>query len=236
MRKIDLTGQIYGDWLVLKESDVRKSKKVYWECKCLVCGKLNLCSGNNLRTGKTKHCGCQLSKIRSDAKLHDLTGRTFGLLTVLGRAKENESYGRSMWRCRCECGTITVVSGCHLESGATSSCGCCKYSKGEQKIANILNSAGIQFDPHHYINIDGNRYYFDFYVNDSYYIEYDGVQHFVGWGRDKENLKWQQDQDRVKTKYCIDNNIPLIRIPYTSLDALSIDDLIINHKEKPNEV
>lgn len=232
MRKIDLTGHRYGGWLVLRESDVRKSKKVYWECQCLLCGKIALCSGNNLRTGKTRHCGCQLPELRSKAHLHDLSGKRFGMLSVIERAKEYETYGRTMWRCICDCGNESVVAGEHLENGSTSSCGCCKFSKGEKKISDLLNSAGIQFDPHYYINIDGNRYYFDFYVNNTYFIEYDGIQHYEGWYRDKDNLSKQQERDAIKTQYCEDNHIPLIRIPYTMFDNLTLDDLII--KEKPN--
>ena len=48
----------------------------------------------------------------------DLTGRTFGRLTVL-------SYvDKGRWLCQCECGTKKIVSGHNLKIGATKSCGC----------------------------------------------------------------------------------------------------------------
>ena len=53
----------------------------------------------------------------------DLTGKTFGYLTVLRRA-ENNSRGDASWLCRCKCGNEKVILGKSLRSGATVSCGC----------------------------------------------------------------------------------------------------------------
>lgn len=45
-----------------------------------------------------------------------------------------------------------------------------------------------------------------------------------GWNSEK-TLKNTQAHDKIKNKWCKENNIPLIRIPYTHLDKISIDDL-----------
>ena len=76
---------------------------------------------------------------------------------------------------------------------------------------------------------DLNKYRFDFYIIDKQYcIEYDGETHYQanlhGW-HDKEQLKQQQERDEIKNQYCKEHNIPLIRIPYTHLKDLCIDDL-----------
>lgn len=56
-------------------------------------------------------------------RLIDLTGKRFGRLTVLHRAERNK--GRHVvWTCKCDCGNVVNVLGCHLRSGATESCGC----------------------------------------------------------------------------------------------------------------
>lgn len=55
----------------------------------------------------------------------DLTGKTFGKLTVVGGFRRKN--GRSYWTCRCECGVIKDVEGCTLRGGQTKSCGC--YSR-----------------------------------------------------------------------------------------------------------
>lgn len=38
-------------------------------------------------------------------------------------------------------------------------------------------------------------------------------------------------RDAIKNQWCKDNNIPLIRIPYTRLNNLSIKDLILKKEE-----
>jgi hypothetical protein len=53
----------------------------------------------------------------------DLTGMTFGDLTVLRRHDENTSYRAAQWVCRCSCdGREIIISAKNLQSG-TKSCG-----------------------------------------------------------------------------------------------------------------
>ena len=57
------------------------------------------------------------------AAFKDLSGRTFGRLTVvkyLGKSK----YGLSLWECKCECGNITQVTTSNLTGNHSKSCGC----------------------------------------------------------------------------------------------------------------
>lgn len=49
----------------------------------------------------------------------------FGRLTVLDRA-ENDRFGRTQWRCRCDCGREHVAALFRMSSGHTKSCGCMK--------------------------------------------------------------------------------------------------------------
>jgi hypothetical protein len=60
-------------------------------------------------------------------KLVDLTGQTFGRLTVAGRAAENDPYRKARWDCICSCGGSVTVRSYDLRSGNTVSCGCYKY-------------------------------------------------------------------------------------------------------------
>lgn len=78
-------------------------------------------SQNNLRT--------------KSRELIDLTGRTFGRLTVRGFAewKDNTGY----WLCQCECGNQTTIRHGNLLYGHTKSCGCLQreiYQKNMQFI------------------------------------------------------------------------------------------------------
>lgn len=59
----------------------------------------------------------------------DFTGKKFGRITVLGldridRQTNRPTHRYAVWRCLCECGNVTTVSGGALTSGNTSSCGC----------------------------------------------------------------------------------------------------------------
>ncbi len=59
----------------------------------------------------------------------DLTGKTFGRLTVIERTKESKN-GRRRWICQCECGNITEVKAQSLRDGHTKSCGCLHKKHG----------------------------------------------------------------------------------------------------------
>lgn len=53
----------------------------------------------------------------------DLTGKTFGRLTVIGRA-ENGKSNNCQWLCRCACGSEKIIASTALRQGRTVSCGC----------------------------------------------------------------------------------------------------------------
>lgn len=61
-------------------------------------------------------------------KRTDLTGLTFGRLTVLGYS-HIDTRGYVCWNCSCECGNTVVVRGKHLTSGTTKSCGCLRSER-----------------------------------------------------------------------------------------------------------
>ena len=58
----------------------------------------------------------------------DLTGKTFGRLTVIKRGL-NSKQRRVRWVCQCSCGKITTVDGIYLKGGQTKSCGCLKTER-----------------------------------------------------------------------------------------------------------
>lgn len=62
-------------------------------------------------------------------KFNDLTGLIFGRLRVVGIVPESRGTKNIKWDCVCECGNHKDVSGCHLKSGHTSSCGCLHKEK-----------------------------------------------------------------------------------------------------------
>ena len=172
-------------------------------------------------------------------KFHeDLTGRTFGKLTVLN--KSTKSDRRLYWNCQCECGKIITVKGDHLRQQHQLSCGCLS-SKGERRIAELLQINNISFTtqyrfPDFVSKYNNIPYRFDFAVmqNDCllYLIEYDGEFHYP---LQKNNPRQTEEEynhrrylDQKKNNYCLKNEIPLIRIPYYIKDKLTIDDLLLD--------
>ena len=56
-------------------------------------------------------------------KLIDITGKRFGMWTVLNRSYKDET-GQWFWSCKCDCGTVRDVCGTSLRSGISKCCGC----------------------------------------------------------------------------------------------------------------
>lgn len=238
-KEVDETGNKYGRLTVISRSldpALQKDGRAMWLCQC-ECGNKVVVAGKLLRNGQTKSCGCLVidtsrkigkitGHINGGSLLIDLIGQRFGNLTVISR-EGSDTMGQALWRCKCECGAETIVRGASLRNGNTTSCGCIR-SRGEHAICNLLSSKNIPFEREYVVSIDGHNYRFDFYVNGNYYIEFDGSQHFEaagsGWNTE-ENLQDTQRHDAIKNAWCKEHNIPLIRIPYTHLKKLCIDDL-----------
>ena len=96
-------------------------------------------------------------------------------------------------------------------------------SRNERVIRNILESLNISFETQKRFDYcrDIKPLPFDFYL--PYYnlaIEYDGEGHYMEsfyknrCEDTKYGLKLTQSHDKIKTEYCKNNNINLLRIPY----------------------
>lgn len=59
-------------------------------------------------------------------RLIDLSGKRFGLWTVIERAP-NSKDGRAAWVCRCECGNTKAINTKILRRGSSKSCGCATW-------------------------------------------------------------------------------------------------------------
>lgn len=101
---------------------------------------------------------------------------------------------------------------------------CSTVSNGENDILKILRNKSIDYIQQYHIN--SCRYVrplpFDFAVFNDYgkligLIEYDGIQHFkpIDYFGGESAYKEQQIKDNIKNDYCKNNNIKLLRVPYT---------------------
>lgn len=93
----DLTGQRFGKLVAVRLTNEKRNSHTVWECKC-DCGKTCYVDTNNLKSGKTKSCGC--------GRANDISGRRFGKLVVVGPTKRRTNNGQVVWECRCDCGAV----------------------------------------------------------------------------------------------------------------------------------
>lgn len=230
-KAIDLTGEKFNHWTVIKRVENNSRGETMWLCECdCINHTQKIVQGYSLRKGLSKSCGCLQKKKASENNFIDISGQIFGHLKVLERAGQDKSK-KVLWKCECDCSshTIVTVRGTDLRSGKTQSCGCIK-SRGEELIATLLSENGISFVKEK--TFDSCRFpdtnalaRFDFYVDNRYIIEFDGEQHTDisnGWYNQTRKQK-----DEFKEQWCKNNNIPIIRIPYSKLLTITIGDLLI---------
>jgi hypothetical protein len=123
-----------------------------------------------------------------------------------------------MIHCNCCNRQFPQTPGAHIYG--CQGCPICVGSKGEKAIINFMVKHGIKFEIQYKFEDckDIRCLPFDIYIPDlDLCIEYDGIQHFIAirlFGG-KLGLKETQRRDAIKTKYCEDNNINLLRIKYT---------------------
>ena len=239
----NLLNQTFERLTVVERAENDKWGKTRWVCQC-DCGNKKIINGSSLLRGLTTSCGCMKNeKLQqyNETKTVDETGNVYGYLTVINRNLD-PSYqkdGRAMWNCQCKCGNQCVVMGKLLRNGHVTSCGCRIQSLGEEKVEKLLQQFNLNYSKEYLVNVRKEQIYqhhkarFDFAVFEDnklkYFIEYDGEQHF----RDREGSFWgvafktTQERDLLKNEWCRENNIPLIRIPYTHLKDLCIEDLLL---------
>lgn len=214
----DLTNKKFGRWTVLYKTDKRtKNGGVLWHCRC-DCGNEKDVNADILKRGESKSCGCLAKEKASESAKKsriDLTGQRFGKLIALYPIYAEDKIHHTKWHCQCDCGNQCDVDMGNLRAYKAQSCGCTR-SKQEENIIKLLIANNIKFNYQFRFDNMKNKP-FDFYINNSYVIEYDGQQHFyytgTGWDT-KEHFERTRQNDLLKNQYCFENNIPLIRIPF----------------------
>lgn len=215
-------------------------KHLYYICKCGLCGQTKSVRSCDLTSGRVVDCGCNKSKRISNGQIIDLSNKEFGHLKVLEKDNcSNQKPGtHARWVCKCNlCGRTESVSSAMLLQYGKDRCKICAgISMGEKKIYEILTENNIPFihdKPYLDCKCEDTGGYprFDFRINQfsdcDYMIEFDGEQHYKPIPMYDNSLSFESriKRDRFKNQWCKDHNIPMIRIPYTRLKKLSLDDL-----------
>lgn len=89
----------------------------------------------------------QSTRMKTGRPAMDITGRTFGRLTVVRRAGQARSRA-ALWLCRCSCGRSLVARQDNLLDGTTQSCGCLRAEVvrlgNEQRHAERQRQAAVE--------------------------------------------------------------------------------------------
>ena len=154
----------------------------------------------------------------------------------------SDSYNTSQdkLKFKCKCGSEFERSWRAIIGQNQTLCNKCAniLSKGERLILKYLESNNYSFKTQYKItdcrNIKPLPFDFAIFENNKLkiIIEYDGEQHYTPKfnNSQKEFLKIQE-RDKIKTQYCLDNNIPLLRIPYWDLEnVIEILDKTLKNK------
>ena len=231
----NIANQRFGRLIAKRPTDKRVNSKIVWLCLC-DCGNEVEVPIDRLTSKTTQSCGC-LSKEKASKRFGiDMNGQKIGKLTVIKRDENPPDKKRIYWLCKCDCGNnnLVSISGVDLRNGKRTQCQLCMpRSKGEEQIKNILLTNNISFIQEKTFDDcrfpDTNRLArFDFFVENKYIIEFDGRQHIertTGKCSNWWSLEYVQTHDKIKNKYCQKNNIPLIRIPYSKVNSIKLEDL-----------
>lgn len=67
-----------------------------------------------------------ITRRENNNKRKDISGKRFGRLIALNHVKKQDKNGhiKSHWECRCDCGSVKIISLSSLIRGLTKSCGC----------------------------------------------------------------------------------------------------------------
>ena len=243
-RYFNLVGTRFGRLIVveyegMKYTSNQSRPRPFLLCNC-DCGNQIDVNFVDLDSGHVQSCGCLKSentKNRWEQYREDnsIIGKTFGMLTTIDYLGVKE--GHACYKFQCSCGNQIEEYGFRVTSGHVSSCGCAK-SLGENRIKNILEDNKICFKKEYAFSdlVSKNNGYlrYDFVIFQDNHIarliEFDGPQHqrpYDGFGG-VESFLIQQENDALKNQYALSHNIPLVRIPYSKRNSITLDDILGN--------
>lgn len=142
--------------------------------------------------------------------------------------------------CLCDCGEMFDVDANAWRRGDKTRCNDCnaEISDLELIVKEYLKNLGLNF-------IQQKRYKdcryikplpFDFYLPEyNCCVEVDGEQHYFEnskyfHNREKDSFNKLKEKDKIKTQYCLENNIKLIRLPYFQIRNTDKYKRIINQE------
>lgn len=223
-----------GNYIHNNKYDYSKVNYVNWKTKVIIkCPEHGefLQTPHSHRSGNgCPKCAAQATRIR---KLH-----TTEMFIAKAKYKHGDNYDYSKTQYLGDGKKLTIVCKIHGEFNQVAGyhlnghgCSKCNRSKGEEQVAKVLKSLNVEFIEQHKFDECRNKapLEFDFYIpSHNLCIEYDGVQHFRPVLRHSDQQKNEAGfltglaNDNIKNKFCEDNNISLLRIPYYKFNDIEL--------------
>lgn len=193
-------------------------------CKCKKCDHEWMITPNKLISGRTcPECNRNKNSKRLRKSHSDYCKELrekYPHLEVISQYKgANKSI---MYKCKI-CGNISISTSAQRVLRGESGCHYCNSSQGETEILTYLNKINIEYIREYSFPdcVFEMPLRFDFYLPTyNLCIEYDGEQHYRAAKFGETHSDYLHDfeislvKDEIKNKYCKDNNINLLRIPY----------------------
>jgi very-short-patch-repair endonuclease len=178
---------------------------------CAVCSKEYCIQANTYRRGG----GCKTCVDNKQRLAYDEVRKRIG---VYGDTLLSTEYINTKTPLKIKCGLCTSIFYKTLSSKYTSGCNKCNATSLEKLMHKYLTDNNYEYlTQHTFYNCRGKRgslFRFDFYIpHKNIIIEVDGLQHTqVVKKYGSEWFDVIQQRDIIKTRYCKDSNIKMIRI------------------------
>lgn len=214
---------------------VFKDGRAQVKCKCNIHNNEFLTRVGDLKRGKgCKICGHIKTINTMRLTLEEVKAKLKEINDTIEIISEKYIDNTIKLQCKCKiCGEEFNRSWGNLQQN--NHCPHCVGSYGEKEIIKYFRNNNIPYEYQYRFEDckDKRTLPFDFYLPQfNLAIEYDGQLHYESarYIKDEDimniKLQKQQEHDTIKTQYCKDNNIKLLRIPYWEFD--NIEEILKN--------
>lgn len=126
-KKQDLTGERFGQLVVLERLEEKEDDYYCWSCQCDCGGKIKV-NTRRLKRGTITNCGCiPKNNAKHGSIAEDIAGMRFGKLVAVKKIQNKN--GRTAWECKCDCGNTHIANTRELKQGRCKSCGCLRHEQ-----------------------------------------------------------------------------------------------------------
>lgn len=222
-----------------KESITRNTSRIEYECP--EHGVFDMRIANLLSGKKCPQCAIDNAHNKFKLDVEEVVQRVEECGGKILNPEEYYNQDKKNLKIVCpNCGKVFLTSLKHYQQHGGQVCEECRKHResiGEKKIRYYLEKHNISFNQGHWFPDckDKNVLPFDFYLPDTNeIIEFDGRQHFGSTTFFRHSQEMTPIHDEIKNKYCEDNGIGLLRIPYWKINK--IDEILDNHFDSHKDI